>query len=99
MKKNTIIPLTRFGLCKTISDSACPNPPTFGSYVSAWSAFITSLTLAITVKPVGTFCVTDSPLFDSMIILVWPLSDVSIAVILPAAVDVNTVLLLFSPLG
>ena len=33
VKKNAIIPFTLAGLCKTISVSVCPNPPTLGSIV------------------------------------------------------------------
>jgi hypothetical protein len=58
-----------------------------------------SFTLTEISKPAGTICVTVPPPVDSTVTVVFPFSPGSIAVILPATVEVKVVLLLFSPLG
>ena len=60
---------------------------------------ITSPTFTAVVKPVGTVCVTVSPLVAATATSVFPFSPGSIDVTLPPTVDVTIVLLLFSPLG
>lgn len=99
MKKNTIIPLTRFGFCRMISVSVCPKPPTFGSSVNAWSTFTTSSTFTIKSSAGGIVWFVVPPSAVVITTLRCPFSNDSIAVIFPAALDVRAVLLLFSPVG
>ena len=93
------MPITLALLCKTISLSSWPNPPTLGSSVNFSPFSIVSPALINNEVPAGRFSVKLSPSSLFKLIICVPSSLVSIEVIVPELVAVNRLLLLFSPVG
>ena len=70
-----------------------------GSEVSASPDLISSFSLTIICEPIGKTSVEKSPFSSLMFILYVPSSFVSILLMIPDELEVNSALLLLSPFG